>query len=121
MTFCLIVFRLFSLLSIDNRLFKTPVIEAVITTIKPNQQTKQTDSKTLVILILFFCIVLSCGFEKDFCKMVQSKNDEFDWTRQEGKTPSTDTGPEKANEGKFYVYVEATERPPGANAVYVYH
>ena len=34
--------------------------------------------------------------------------DNFDWTRWEGSTPSELTGPEAANSGQYYIYIEAS-------------
>ena len=35
----------------------------------------------------------SCDFENDLCDWTQSKSDNFDWKRQQGRTPSSFTGP----------------------------
>ncbi|NPA72032.1 MAG: hypothetical protein GXO35_04310 [Gammaproteobacteria bacterium] len=64
----------------------------------------------------------SCDFEDDttpFCGMVQDrKTDQFDWTRQTGRTPSGATGPEWAFSGKYYAYIEASDpRQPGDEAM----
>ena len=34
-----------------------------------------------------------CNFEKDMCSWKQQSDDEFDWTRRKGPTPSVSTGP----------------------------
>ena len=34
-----------------------------------------------------------CDFEKDLCLWTQSSKDDLDWTRFNGKTPSSGTGP----------------------------
>ena len=67
----------------------------------------------------------SCDFEDDahpFCDMIQDTNmDQFDWTRQSGKTPSGFTGPNKAYAGNHYIYIEASDpRKPGDEAMLVY-
>ena len=36
-----------------------------------------------------------CNFEKDFCSWTQQSDDEFDWTRRKGLTPSHNTGPSR--------------------------
>ena len=40
--------------------------------------------------------------------MEQDEFDDFDWTVQSGKTPSDETGPSEAFDGKHYIYVEAS-------------
>ena len=34
-----------------------------------------------------------CNFDVSMCGFVQDSNDKFDWTRHNGSTPSTNTGP----------------------------
>lgn len=34
-----------------------------------------------------------CNFEQNFCKWAQSPDDNFDWTRSQGPTGTTSTGP----------------------------
>lgn len=34
-----------------------------------------------------------CTFEVDFCEWKQETNDDFDWIRHKGPTPTPDTGP----------------------------
>ncbi|XP_053392183.1 uncharacterized protein LOC123551746 isoform X4 [Mercenaria mercenaria] len=53
---------------------------------------------------------LDCSFDDGFCNWTQDENDDFDWTRLSGKTPTTFTGPDydhTSGEG-FYVYIETT-------------
>lgn len=55
----------------------------------------------------------SCSFEKAekiFCNMWENekKGDAFDWTRKSGRTPSSNTGPDKAGDGSYYMYIEAS-------------
>ena len=41
-------------------------------------------------------MIFQCDFEDDnnpLCSMTQAPNDKFDWTRQNGPTPSANTGP----------------------------
>jgi hypothetical protein len=40
--------------------------------------------------------------------MVQSPDDQFDWTIFSGPTPSSPTGPDAAYTGQFYIYIEAS-------------
>ena len=43
------------------------------------------------------------------CGMEQDKHaDEFYWTRHSGPTTSFQTGPDKAKDGDFYIYTEAS-------------
>jgi len=63
-----------------------------------------------------------CGFESSaqpFCGIWhQSTLDEFDWTRQSSRTPSSGTGPSKAYGGSYFVYTEAsTPRQNGDEAI----
>ena len=41
--------------------------------------------------------------------MIQAQDDVFDWTRRSGGTPSEPTGPEGADSGSFYLYLEASD------------
>ncbi|CAG2252113.1 unnamed protein product [Mytilus edulis] len=54
-------------------------------------------------------VTFRCDFETDApCIFKESSQDEFDWTRHSLTTPSTDTGPEKAATGIYYIYTEAS-------------
>lgn len=48
------------------------------------------------------------GFESSFGAWTQDTNDDLDWTRQSGGTPSSNTGPSSAAAGSFYAFVEAS-------------
>ncbi|MCP4457809.1 MAG: S8 family serine peptidase [Cytophagales bacterium] len=48
------------------------------------------------------------GFESGFGAWTNASGDDFDWTRQSGGTPSSNTGPSSATEGSFYIYVESS-------------
>lgn len=50
----------------------------------------------------------SNGFENSLGGWTQDNSDSLDWTRQSGGTPSNSTGPSGADQGSFYVYVEAS-------------
>ena len=55
-----------------------------------------------------------CRFElsdgaSSLCGMTQLTNDQFDWTLWTGPTISEETGPERAYEGSFYIYIEASK------------
>eukprot|EP00105_Crassostrea_gigas_P022512 XP_011442059.1 PREDICTED: MAM and LDL-receptor class A domain-containing protein 1-like [Crassostrea gigas] len=49
-----------------------------------------------------------CTFESSSCFLVDSANDNFDWTRQQYGTPSSYTGPVDAYEGQYYLYTEGS-------------
>ncbi len=57
----------------------------------------------------------SNGFENSLGGWTQDTSDSIDWTRQSGGTPSNNTGPSGADQGSFYVYVEASN--PNFNKV----
>ena len=48
------------------------------------------------------------GFESNFGLWLQSSNDDLDWSRIQGRTPSSNTGASSAIEGNYYIYVEAS-------------
>lgn len=48
------------------------------------------------------------GFESDFGGWTQSSSDDFDWSRNSGGTPSSNTGPTAADEGSWYLYIESS-------------
>ncbi|XP_065061724.1 MAM and LDL-receptor class A domain-containing protein 1-like isoform X2 [Rhopilema esculentum] len=68
-----------------------------------------------------FVDLISCDFECGWCSLKQNKSDKFDWTRQNGRTPSYYTGPSydhtTAKNG-YFVFTEASyPRKPNHNAV----
>ncbi len=48
------------------------------------------------------------GFENSLGDWEQSSNDDIDWTLRTGTTPSSNTGPNGAYAGSYYVYVETS-------------
>ncbi len=48
------------------------------------------------------------GFESSDTQWIQSTNDNFNWIRRSGGTPSASTGPSSAVEGSFYYYIESS-------------
>ncbi|WP_299383199.1 GEVED domain-containing protein [uncultured Lacinutrix sp.] len=48
------------------------------------------------------------GFESGFGAWIQGSGDDFDWTRNSGTTPSSNTGPSSAAAGSQYVYMESS-------------
>lgn len=53
------------------------------------------------------------GFENTIGAWSQDSSDSIDWTVNSGGTPSDNTGPASANEGSFYIYVEASGEGAG--------
>ncbi|XP_041467526.1 MAM and LDL-receptor class A domain-containing protein 1-like [Lytechinus variegatus] len=56
--------------------------------------------------------VANCDFEDDMCGYEQADDDDFDWTRNQGRTPSDNTGPTydhttMTSEG-WYMYMESS-------------
>jgi len=47
-------------------------------------------------------------FEDNLGGWQQATNDDIDWTRLSGSTPSSNTGPASAISGSYYLYLEAT-------------
>ena len=52
----------------------------------------------------FFSPDPSCDFERDFCSWEQLTTDDFDWTRNKGKTSSDGTGPSTDHSGNGTKY-----------------
>ncbi|NP_001297043.1 MAM and LDL-receptor class A domain-containing protein 1 precursor [Xenopus tropicalis] len=56
---------------------------------------------------------LQCSLESDLCNWVQDSDDDFDWTRYQGPTPTLDTGPMKdhtyGTAKGHYLYIESSE------------
>ncbi|MEO0470775.1 MAG: hypothetical protein AAF206_14205 [Bacteroidota bacterium] len=48
------------------------------------------------------------SFESIHSKWIQDQTDDIDWTRNQGGTPSTGTGPPAASNGAWYMYTEAS-------------
>ncbi|XP_071828952.1 scavenger receptor cysteine-rich type 1 protein M130-like isoform X6 [Apostichopus japonicus] len=63
---------------------------------------------------------LDCDFETGFCSYSQSYDDQFDWTRRTGSTPSTSTGPysdhTSGTSWGYYVYLETSSAYNGNKA-----
>ncbi|XP_048242500.1 MAM and LDL-receptor class A domain-containing protein 2-like [Haliotis rufescens] len=54
----------------------------------------------------------SCDFERSICMWTQLKDDDFDWSRRSGQTPSAQTGPSKDHTlntiSGHYMYIETS-------------
>lgn len=48
------------------------------------------------------------SFENTIGDWIQNGSDDLDWTVLSGATPSSNTGPTTANDGSYYIYVEAS-------------
>ncbi|MEO0900037.1 MAG: S8 family serine peptidase, partial [Bacteroidota bacterium] len=48
------------------------------------------------------------SFESGTGAWTQASGDDLDWSRNSGGTPSSNTGPSSADDGSFYMYVEAS-------------
>ena len=62
----------------------------------------------------------SCDFDNsDLCQMQQSDDDEFDYIRQRGSTPTSSTGPSNGRDGSddYYIYAEASSRSEDDDAM----
>ncbi len=53
------------------------------------------------------------SFESSLGVWVQSTQDDLNWTRDSGGTPSNNTGPSSGSDGSFYVFVEASGNGTG--------
>ncbi|XP_013393211.1 MAM and LDL-receptor class A domain-containing protein 1 [Lingula anatina] len=88
----------------------TPPPQTTITTTTPSKVSTTTPVPG----------AFTCNFEKDFCGWTQDTKDQFDWTRQNGPTSSTNTGPSTDHTmgtgAGFYVYIEASPVAPGNKA-----
>ena len=50
----------------------------------------------------------NCGFESGFYGMIQSTDDDFNWSMNNGSTATQETGPEHAAQGEWYIYIETS-------------
>ena len=101
----------------------TTTPQATTTTVTTPQTPIDHDKSTRVPT---YTGVFSCDFEdsendgvdsENLCGMRQSNTDNFDWTRHSGKTKSFPTGPDAASSGNYYIYIEASNKKKGENAV----
>ncbi|XP_071503079.1 MAM and LDL-receptor class A domain-containing protein 1-like [Diadema antillarum] len=58
---------------------------------------------------------IDCDFEYGVCGWVQETDDDFDWSRNNGSTPSLDTGPSGDHTTGYgnYMYIETSPRSDG--------
>ncbi|HXV97846.1 MAG TPA: choice-of-anchor J domain-containing protein, partial [Anaerolineae bacterium] len=59
------------------------------------------------------------SFEGSYPDWAQATNDQFDWTRNSGGTPTNNTGPTGAAQGQYYMYTEANDASPGSSAILI--
>ncbi|XP_046559779.1 MAM and LDL-receptor class A domain-containing protein 1-like [Haliotis rubra] len=54
--------------------------------------------------------LITCSFDNDMCGWTQMKNDDFDWTRHQGSTASSGTGPllDHTTGKGYYLYTEVS-------------
>ena len=81
---------------------------------------------TLLLYIVLPDDLWACNFEtadgsSTMCDLEQDTHDDkVDWKLWHGNTPSLETGPKAAYNGKYYIYLEATHREEGDDAMYSY-
>jgi M6 family metalloprotease-like protein len=63
---------------------------------------------TIATLPTLVCMPYSEGFELSSNDWTQAIDDDFDWTRNNGGTPSSGTGPSEAQSGTYYMYTESS-------------
>lgn len=65
----------------------------------------------------YIMLPYSESFEAGFGQWLQATDDDFNWTRITGDTPTAKTSPKKANNGIYYIYTEASSpQTPGDEA-----
>ncbi|WP_299463175.1 IPT/TIG domain-containing protein [uncultured Microscilla sp.] len=67
-----------------------------------------TSAKDLNVIAPITTFPYAESFEAGLGKWIQAEDDDMEWLRKNGKTPSDNTGPTAAADGSFYVYTEAT-------------
>uniref|UniRef100_A0A2C9KDP3 MAM domain-containing protein n=1 Tax=Biomphalaria glabrata TaxID=6526 RepID=A0A2C9KDP3_BIOGL len=69
-------------------------------------------SSSPAVVNLLLPTLYDCNFESGFCGWVQDTQDQFDWSRSQGPTGSTQTGPlidhTKGTAQGWYAYIEAS-------------
>ena len=81
---------------------------------------------TLLLYIEIPGYLWACNFEtadgsSTMCDLEQDRSDDkIDWTLWRGATPSQETGPKAAYNGKYYIYLEATPGKEGVDARHGY-
>ena len=82
------------------------------TTVETEPPTTTTTTTTTTTEAPWFW---QCNFDSnsnnfyDWCSIQQEvTGDDFDWTLKSGKTPSYNTGPTWAFDGRYYIYIEAS-------------
>ncbi|XP_071956926.1 MAM and LDL-receptor class A domain-containing protein 2-like [Antedon mediterranea] len=87
----------------------------------PPVTARPTTARPIVTLTTPIPTQWNCNFEFDLCSWSQATDDEFDWTRAQGPTSTTSSGPindhTKGTSAGYYMYTEASSpRLPGDKA-----
>jgi hypothetical protein len=59
-----------------------------------------------------FCSIIgdyNTSFEEHFDEWKQVNTDDLDWVKHSGETPTPGTGPAQAQDGQYYIYIEASD------------
>ena len=67
-------------------------------------------SCNLLVFLILGNLPLLCDFEEDLCGLAQTSSGQLDWIRYSGRTQSQNTGPELAQSGDYYIYVEMSSQ-----------
>ncbi|XP_062587407.1 uncharacterized protein LOC134249064 [Saccostrea cucullata] len=80
----------------------------------------QGNCNGLLTKLLYMKGNMQCTFEgnRDTC-FVQDESNDFDWKIQAGKKRSGNTGPVRSTEGKYYMYIKASDKETGKRAVLI--
>ena len=75
-----------------------------------------TQKQVTVLDVPGYAALQGESFETGFGIWTPSLDNDFDWRRHTGTTPSSATGPSGAADGSYYVYMEATDNYPSKTA-----
>ncbi|AMC11333.1 hypothetical protein Lupro_08715 [Lutibacter profundi] len=78
---------------------------------KPLNLSKILFGITFLVSLNFFSqtVIHTADFESDLSGWSQAGGDDFDWTRDAGGTPSSNTGPSTGASGSYYMYTESSD------------
>ena len=75
---------------------------------------------TCILYLYILCFAddlpYECDFEFDLCGMNSTRQDDFDWLFESGPTPTDNTGPDRAQNGTYYMYIESSLQAEGNKA-----